>query len=304
MDKPPTPADRPADQLRDRLRAAAQRALESLDSLIADHQDPGAEALGARYELARELSNTSPEVARQLLATSVAEGGEDTVGLCGYCGVPRETHHHGYVSTAAALAAAPRHVTAAPPVPAVSERVGVVQTMLLDAVTTGTTPPGGWPALLGRYRAAIHAAGVRPATADRAALTETERQLLGLALELAEEEIHARNLEIPAKDRAALTSLRRLAADAAAGVQPPTSEAHPAEHTWAAELHDPLANEWVPGTRYVVRDRAVNALEHGRKVAPLWKDGTPTERRLVRATTTYTVEPEPAAPAAPEETTR
>ncbi|WP_432077781.1 hypothetical protein [Streptomyces sp. YPW6] len=51
----------------------------------------------------------------------------------------------------------------------VSERVGVVQTELLDAVTTGTTPPEGWPALLGRYRAAIHAAGVQPTTADRAA---------------------------------------------------------------------------------------------------------------------------------------
>ncbi|MEU0978492.1 hypothetical protein ABZ488_04675 [Streptomyces griseus] len=63
-----------ADQLRDRLRAAAQRALESLDNLIADHQDPGAEALGARYELARELSNTSPEVARRILGTSAAEG--------------------------------------------------------------------------------------------------------------------------------------------------------------------------------------------------------------------------------------
>ncbi|MFD8407200.1 hypothetical protein ACFV1G_21245 [Streptomyces anulatus] len=70
MPTSPTPADRPADQLRARLRAAAQRALESLDNLIADHQDPGAEALGARYELARELSNTSPEVARQLLGTT------------------------------------------------------------------------------------------------------------------------------------------------------------------------------------------------------------------------------------------
>ena len=36
----------------------------------------------------------------------------DMIGLCGYCGVPRESHHHGYVSTAAALAAAPGHITA------------------------------------------------------------------------------------------------------------------------------------------------------------------------------------------------
>lgn len=54
-------------------------------------------------------------------------------------------------------------------------------------------------------------AAEEPAPADRTMLSEIERQLLGFALELAEEEIHARNLEIPAKDRAALTSLRRLA---------------------------------------------------------------------------------------------
>ncbi|MET9056174.1 hypothetical protein ABZW50_34110, partial [Streptomyces bacillaris] len=60
-----------------------------------------------------------------------------------------------------------------------------------------------------------------PAPADRAALSEIERQLLGFALELAEEEIHARNLEIPEKDRAALTSLRRLAAEDAAGCAMP-----------------------------------------------------------------------------------
>lgn len=54
-----------------------------------------------------------------------------------------------------------------------------------------------------------------PAPADRTMLTEIERQLLIFALELAEEEIHARSLEILAKDRAALTSLRRLADDTA-----------------------------------------------------------------------------------------
>lgn len=85
------------------------------------------------------------------------------------------------------------------------------------------------------------------------------------------------------------TQMRRLAAETP---QPETqAEAHEPEHTWAAELHDPLANEWVPGTRYVDRDRAVNALAHAKRLGPAWKDGTPTERRLVRATTTYTVEP-------------
>ncbi|WP_404974764.1 hypothetical protein [[Kitasatospora] papulosa] len=108
--------------------------------------------------------------------------------------------------------------------------------------------------------------------------------------------------------RAAATELRNVADGVAAEAQQPTpAEAHQPEHTWAAELHDPLANEWVPGTRYLVRDRAVNALEHARKIAATWKDGTPTERRLVRATTTYTVEqPEPESqqptPAPAEET--
>jgi hypothetical protein len=87
-------------------------------------------------------------------------------------------------------------------------------------------------------------------------------------------------------------------------------EAHPAEHKWAAELYDPLAEQWVPGTRYADRDRAVKALAHGKRVGPAWKDGTPTERRLVRTTTTYTVEAEhqPAAASAgvqtDEETSR
>ncbi|MCX5253574.1 hypothetical protein OOK27_05225 [Streptomyces canus] len=87
--------------------------------------------------------------------------------------------------------------------------------------------------------------------------------------------------------------------------QQPDTEAHPAEHKWAAELYDPLAEEWVPGTRYADRDRALNALAHAKRVGPTWKDGTPTERRLVRTTTTYTVEPPAvvsAVPPQPEET--
>ncbi|MFF9003597.1 hypothetical protein ACF1GW_38530 [Streptomyces achromogenes] len=87
---------------------------------------------------------------------------------------------------------------------------------------------------------------------------------------------------------------RRRAGEAQQDPTRDGAEAHPAEHTWAAELYDPVADEWVPGTRYAVRDRAVNHLEHARTIGPTWKDGTPTQRRLVRATTTYTVE-DPAA---------
>ncbi|MGW0948516.1 hypothetical protein ACWD4O_39000 [Streptomyces sp. NPDC002623] len=91
-------------------------------------------------------------------------------------------------------------------------------------------------------------------------------------------------------------AIRERAAELAEAPQPET-EAHPSEHTWAAELHDPLADEWVPGTRYIARDRAVNALAHAKRIGPTWKDGTPTQRRLVRATTTYSVEQPDAAPA-------
>ncbi|MFE2563103.1 hypothetical protein [Streptomyces mirabilis] len=90
------------------------------------------------------------------------------------------------------------------------------------------------------------------------------------------------NADCPEPD-AATTVLEQYAA-----------EAHEPEHTWAAELHDPLADEWVPGTRYIDRDRAVNALAHAKQIGPTWRDGTPTERRLVRATTTYTVEADDA----------
>ena len=44
----------------DGLRAAALRALESFDNLIAETTDPGVEALGARFELATALQRISP----------------------------------------------------------------------------------------------------------------------------------------------------------------------------------------------------------------------------------------------------
>ncbi|MFC9736211.1 hypothetical protein ACFWG5_34330 [Streptomyces hydrogenans] len=46
---------------------------------------------------------------------------EDTIGLCGHCGVPRENHHHGYTSTADVLAASPYSRTGAEPDPAVGQ---------------------------------------------------------------------------------------------------------------------------------------------------------------------------------------
>ena len=132
---------------------------------------------------------------------------------------------------------------------------------------------------------------VLPTGGDRAAvLREAADDLTALA---------APDSERGAGVRWAADHLRHKADQAQQNVG---GEAHPAQHRWAAELHDPLADEWIPGTRYLLRDRAVNDLEHARKIAPKWKDGTPTERRLVRETTTYTVEQ--PTPAVTEEATR
>ncbi|MDP9953109.1 MULTISPECIES: hypothetical protein [Streptomyces] len=112
-DTSPTPADRPADQLRAALGRATELHERFEGSTCGTCADADGQAAAWPCETASALA-----VARQLLGTTETEGGEDTIGLCGYCGVPRETHHHGYVSTAAALAAAPHHITAAPPAPA------------------------------------------------------------------------------------------------------------------------------------------------------------------------------------------
>jgi hypothetical protein len=129
----------------------------------------------------------------------------------------------------------------------------------------------------------VDRAAVLGEAADRlsqkaAALTEG---LHGLAHFVAKDRLR----EAKILDREA-AELRRMADE----TQPAETEAHPAEHRWAAELYDPLADEWVPGTRYLVRDDAVNHLNHASKIGPLWKDGTPTQRRLVHVTTAYTVE--------------
>ncbi|MEL3944835.1 hypothetical protein [Streptomyces sp. LNU-CPARS28] len=59
------------------------------------------------------------------------------------------------------------------------------------------------------------ATAVLPAPTDRAAgLTDREKAMLGFALEMAQEEIHARSLELTDDDRDALASLRRMADEA------------------------------------------------------------------------------------------
>lgn len=67
------------------------------------------------------------------------------------------------------------------------------------------------------------------------------------------------------------------------------ADTHPPVHRWRVEHVD--GNEWVPGSGLKAdRDEAVHLLNVGNKVRPQWADGTPVRRRLVRETTSYTVE--------------
>jgi hypothetical protein len=84
--------------------------------------------------------------------------------------------------------------------------------------------------------------------------------------------------------------LRRMADE----TQP--AEAHEPVHQWRVEILD--GDEWMPASG-LRRDRsqAADQLRMSGEKRPLWSDGTPVQRRLVRETTTYTVEAEhtPAA---------
>jgi hypothetical protein len=140
------------------------------------------------------------------------------------------------------------------------------------------------------YSRADAVLAVLPATTDQtAALTDREKAMLGFALEMAQEEIHARSLDFTDDDKAALDSLRRMADEA----QPAETAAHRPLHQWRVEILD--GEEWMPASR-LHRDRsaAVDQLRMSSERRPLWNDGTPVQRRLVRETTTCTVE-QPAA---------
>ncbi len=77
----------------------------------------------------------------------------------------------------------------------------------------------------------------------------------------------------------------------AAGDKQPETEAHPRRDRWRVEIYDPLAKEWVPGIALLVRERAVERFNMAQINSPRWAhDNAPVKRRIVRETTTYTVE--------------
>ncbi|MFD0035562.1 hypothetical protein ACFVJK_46815 [Streptomyces sp. NPDC127172] len=300
----------------DRLRAAAQRALESLDDLIANTTDPGVEALGARHELAAALSNAGPIVIRRRRRdveahetdeqrTDRLETARDhAAGQHEYCGLACETEFPSDMLRNGILARA---------IPGSNAMLNeLLRRMPL------TPPPAGWTgADEAKWQAEWDS---RPVGADVSDLiefvpvpVEAHRPLTEYIAEVQEVDgiwmylqadpdrrvVEERRASMTRRHPDAKTRVIRkittytLEPDSApAG--PAETEARPAEHTWAVELHDPLADEWVPGTRYPVRERAVNHLHHANAIGPAWKDGPPVERRLVRSTTTHTVEPDPA----------
>jgi hypothetical protein len=139
-----------------------------------------------------------------------------------------------------------------------------------------------------------------PAPADRAAVLRVAADELDADMErfFAEWPDEPRNSPYANGRKDAATELRRLAADAAAGVQPPTTtEAHRPCVEYIAEV---LEDDGVWMYLGADPDPAVAA----RRRASVTRRYPDAATRTVRKTTTYTVEPEPAAPAAPEEPTR
>ncbi|WP_431040034.1 hypothetical protein [Streptomyces sp. P9-1] len=147
------------------------------------------------------------------------------------------------------------------------------------------------PAVVSALRAAMERA--EPAAVSAAVAPPTDR-----AAVLREAADRIDNEELPHDyvdmfdngARWAARLLRRMADETA-------TEHRPAVSRWRVETLDNLANEWAPGTGWPVRALAVERFELMNAQAPRWKDGTPVTRRLVRETTTYTVEAEtgPAA---------
>ncbi|WP_399553856.1 hypothetical protein OG473_39335 (plasmid) [Streptomyces anulatus] len=157
----------------------------------------------------------------------------------------------------------------------------------------------------GRFQDPVEATAP-PAPADRAAEAKAATTIRRLRAERAELSRQLdclrgdmRDMESCVREQdAEFERIRRLADGAAAGVQPPTTtEAHRPCAEYIAEV---LEDDGVWMYLGADPDPAVAA----RRRASVTRRHPDAKTRTVRKTTTYTVEPEPAAPAAPEEPTR
>ncbi|MEU5477503.1 hypothetical protein [Streptomyces mirabilis] len=161
-----------------------------------------------------------------------------------------------------------------------------------------------------QYRTALQgvarAAAVPSAPADRAAIL---REAADALVAVAGQHPEARAVVIHWGDAAAL--LRTMAQEECDELEAQAhldqladelprmaDEAQPPHHRWRIETRDPLADEWAPGSRMNSRAAAEERYAAVSLRWPEWADGAPVERRLVRETTTYTVD-QPAAVSQP-----
>ncbi|MFJ8583683.1 hypothetical protein ACIRD2_03345 [Streptomyces sp. NPDC093595] len=136
-----------------------------------------------------------------------------------------------------------------------------------------------------RYVAALRAAGWAPRAEVLAAAADDLHDVWR----------RTENAQLAGGIALAMHRIRDLAMTASqgstAGDEGAETEAHPRSIRWRVEIYDPLAKEWAPGTPFLVRERAVERLNMAQIDSPRWAHNeTPVARRLVRETTTYTIE--------------
>jgi hypothetical protein len=214
----------------DRLRAAAERALDALNDLIRNTFDPGAEALGARYELAAALTNTTaadPTTADDPVQlrwglNDILHGDDDTTTIC-LSGPDREPY---WLELTPDQAAVLRDDLAGPCEETRCAHCGLeIEDRGHPVVQEHSTwysiwvhVPGGYSVCFPQKGAdsprAIPAVGGQdagqPATTP---LAPAERQFLTFALELAADQMASCGDEFDDEDEAALARLRRIAED-------------------------------------------------------------------------------------------
>ncbi|MFH9236072.1 hypothetical protein [Streptomyces globisporus] len=310
-DTSPTPADRPADQLRAAIaetlrRAACTGGCDSTETeCAARRMQPVVYSHGVLTEVwgtpeviadavLAVLPAPALAVARQLLGTTEGEGAADRCSACRYvpcgsCPTP-ETHNWG-CGCPTDQAPAAKRVEA--------------EHVLYDALTKGTRHAQVRQHIIDAYRTAViaeHTHAAPPAPADRAAALREAADIAESLREFNSPSL-ARNAAQVSENVGILRvadQLRRLAGEAAAGVQPPTtSEAtrsyrlehrRPGETTWQRNTPGIGAN-WSWQSREKADQRLAEARDR-------WPD---FEHRLIETTTAVTEQP--AAPAAPEEPT-
>ncbi|WP_031029994.1 MULTISPECIES: hypothetical protein [unclassified Streptomyces] len=309
MPTSPTPADRPADQLRaaaEKLREEAARAhraspgpwtvtdehvVRCADGMIvADRSDTDHPAERADLPYIALMHPVVGLAVADWLKDSATRHLPDTE--CGYC-IPSRNRLN--LPCPALVVARQLLGTSA----AEANRRCVCG----DPIEWMTHPGGpGWIHSPGADTRCLDArpAAAPPAPADRAAALREAADIAESLREFNSPSL-ARNAAQVSENVGILRvadHLRRLAGEAAAGVQQTTTtEAHPPSVEYIAEVQE-LDGAWEYLGAHA--DPAVAV----RRRASVTRRHPDAETRTVRKTTTYTVEPEPAAPAAPEEPTR